>query len=78
MALIEDPDLRLDLILTLVVLVAAIAVFVIGSRIAERPADPTRPRLLPWRPVILTAGVLGLLAVVHVFSLIAVANGARP
>lgn len=61
--------------LTLAILAASVAIYAYGSWRAAQPADPLRPRLLPWRPIILTAGVVGLLMLVHLANLFGMTTG---
>ncbi len=60
---------------TLIVLAAAAGLFAFGSWRAAQPADPLNPRLIPWRPVIIVAGVAALLMVVHLVNLMGVSTG---
>jgi hypothetical protein len=65
----------MPLIPTLVALAAAGALFAFASWRAALPADPLRPRLAPWRGIILAAGVISLLLLVHVINLLGVTTG---
>lgn len=65
----------MDLTSTLVVLALAAGLFGYGSWRAAQPADPLRPRMIPWRPVIITAGMVGLLMLVHLVNLAGVSTG---
>jgi hypothetical protein len=67
----------MDMTTTLAVLAAAAGVFGYGSWRAAQPADPLRPRLIPWRPLILTAGVVVILMLVHLVNLAGVTTGQR-
>ena len=62
---------------TLVILALAVGLYAYGSWRAAKPADPLNPRLIPWRPVILVAGVVGLLMLVHLVNLIGFDTGKR-
>lgn len=42
--------------------------FLIASWRAGRPADPLRPRLLPWRAITVCAGAAGLLAIAQLVA----------
>lgn len=66
----------MDLTLTLCVLAASGAVFAFGSWRAAKPADPLNPRLVPWRPIIIFAGAVGLLMIVHLANLVGFQTGA--
>ena len=68
----------MDLTTTLIVLALAVGLYAYGSWRAARPADPLNPRLVPWRPVIIIAGLVGLLMVVHVVNLLGVSTGRLP
>jgi hypothetical protein len=65
----------MDLTTTLAVLAVSAALFAYGSWRAAQPADPLKPRMIPWRPVIIITGVLGLLMVVHLVNLAGVETG---
>ena len=65
----------MDLTTTLVALAVAAALFGYGSWRAAKPADPLKPRLIPWRTVSLIAGVVGLLMLAHVVNLFGVQTG---
>jgi hypothetical protein len=67
----------MDMTTTLILLAVAAGVFGYGSWVAARPADPLNPRLIPWRPIIIVAGVAGLLLIVHVVNLMGVDTGAN-
>ncbi len=65
----------MDLTTTLIILALAVGVYAYGSWRAAKPADPLNPRLIPWRPIILIAGVVGLLMIVHLVNLIGFTTG---
>jgi hypothetical protein len=67
----------MDLTTTLIVLAASVGVFAYGSWVAARPADPLNPRLIPWRPIIIFAGVAAILMLVHVVNLLGVETGGQ-
>jgi hypothetical protein len=62
---------------TLIVLACAGGVFAYGSWKAARPADPLRPRLIPWRPLIILSGLVALLMLVHLVNLAGMTTGAN-
>lgn len=62
---------------TLTILAAAVALFAYGSWRAALPADPLNPRLIPWRPLIIVAGVVALLMLAHLVNLAGVTTGYR-
>lgn len=65
----------MSLTVTLCVLAVAVVVFGYGSWRAARPADPLKPRLIPWRFVSLFAGAVGLLMMAHVVNLFGIETG---
>jgi hypothetical protein len=67
----------MDMTTTLILMAAMAGVFGIGSWIAARPADPLNPRLIPWRPIILVAGVVGLILAAHLVNLLGFSTGIR-
>lgn len=67
----------LDLAITIAALAVCVGIFALGSWIMSRPADPLKPRLIPWRTLILIAGVAGILALVHLVNLFGITTG-RP
>jgi hypothetical protein len=62
----------MSLELTLAVMAILGAVFAFGSWRAARPADPLKPRMIPWRPIIIVAGVAFLLMALHLTRLLGV------
>lgn len=68
----------MNLVTTLVVLAVSAAIFIFGSWRAAKPADPLRPRLIPWRPIIVFAGAAGLLMLVHLVNLMGFQTGTNP
>ncbi len=60
---------------TLAALAGFVALFAYCSWRAGRPADLLRPRLLPWRTLVLVAGVAALLMAVHLVNLLGVRTG---
>jgi amino acid transporter len=67
----------MNLPVTLTVLCVAVALFAFGSWRSAQPADPLNPRMIPWRPVIIIAGVIALLMLVHLVNLAGVSTGAN-
>jgi multisubunit Na+/H+ antiporter MnhB subunit len=67
----------MNLTTTLIILALAIGIYAYGSWRAAKPADPLNPRLIPWRPIILIAGLVGLLMVVHLVNLTGFDTGAN-
>lgn len=67
--------MSLDLVLTLCALVASAGLFWFASHRASRPPDPLRPRLAPWRSLIVLAGVVGVFLLVHLINLAGIRTG---
>ena len=67
----------MNLITTLAILAVMVGLFAFGSWRAAQPADPLNPRLIPWRPVILAAGVVGLLMIAHLVNMLGFETGAN-
>jgi hypothetical protein len=65
----------MSLTVTLILLAAFVALFAYGSWKSAKPADPLRPRMVPWRPVMVAAGLGGILMLVHVLNLMGVETG---
>jgi hypothetical protein len=65
----------MNLPVTLTALAVAVAIFVYGSWRAAQPANPLKPRMIPWRPLIIFAGVAALLMLVHLVNLAGVDTG---
>ncbi len=57
---------------TLVIMAVLGAIFAYGSWRAARPADPLKPRMIPWRPIIIITGVALLLMALHLTRLLGV------
>ena len=68
-------ELDPDLVITFFVLAFAGGLFALASHRAARPADPLKPRLVPWRPIILASGFAALLAIVHLINLAGIQTG---
>ncbi|NDC57818.1 MAG: hypothetical protein EBZ50_03110 [Alphaproteobacteria bacterium] len=68
-------DLTPDLIFTLAVLGVAGGAFWLASHRAAQPADPLRPRLVPWRGVIIASGFAAFVALVHLVNLAGFTTG---
>jgi hypothetical protein len=61
--------------ITLAVVVGGVAAYLLISRHASRPADPMRPRMLPWRPIMILVGFIVLVGAVHLVNLMGVETG---
>ena len=68
----------MSLTATLTILAISGGLFVFASLHAKRPADPLKPRLLPWRAIIITAGAVAIFMLVHLFNLIGFQTGQAP
>jgi hypothetical protein len=62
----------MSLELTLAVMAVLGAICAFGSWRAARPADPLKPRMIPWRPIILVTGAAFLLVALHLTRLLGV------
>jgi hypothetical protein len=62
----------MDLTATSAVLAAAVVLFAYGSWRAAQPADPLRPRVIPWRPLLIACGAVAIFMVVHLLNLLGV------
>lgn len=59
----------MDATLTLILLVASIAIAVFAGWRGSRPTDIMRgPRMMPWRFIMLVAGALTFLLLIHLAS----------
>ena len=67
----------MDLTATIAVLAAAAGLFAFGSWRSAQPADPLKPRLIPWRLVIILSGAVGVLMLAHVANLFGIQTGSR-
>ena len=67
----------MSLIVTLAILAVLVGVFAFGSWRSAQPADPLNPRLVPWRPVIIAAGVAAIIMVGRLISLMGFDIGTR-
>ena len=65
----------LDWMLTLGALAAATAVLIYGRWRTSLPPNPNKPRLLPWRPILIVAAFAALMAAVHLVNLAGFATG---
>ena len=67
----------MDLTATIAIFCVAAALFAFGSWRSAQPADPLKPRLIPWRPVIIVSGVVCVLMLAHVANLFGIQTGSR-
>lgn len=63
--------------ITAVIALACFAVVGTMSWLERRPRDLLKPRLIPTTPILLLAGFIGLLALVHLVNLYGIVTG-RP
>jgi hypothetical protein len=68
-------DLTPDLAITITALAFCCGLFAYASHRAAKPADPLKPRLIPWRPIILASGFAALIAIVHLVNLAGIETG---
>lgn len=59
----------MDVLASVLIALGLAAAAGLASYRATRPADPLRPRILPWRTISLAAGVGSFLFFVHTLSL---------
>ncbi len=69
--------MNIDLILTLAAALAAGVLFAFASWRDAQPADPLKPRLIPWRALIIVSALLVVLALVHAVNLLGVETGTQ-
>lgn len=62
-------------IVTLATLVGALGLAVLANAQAGRPWNEPRPRLVPWRVVMILSVFLALMAVVHALNLFGLETG---
>ncbi len=60
---------------TLTILAISGGLFIFASLHAKRPADPLKPRLLPWRPIIIMSGAVVIFMIVHLVNLLGFQTG---
>ena len=65
----------LDWILTLSGLVASAILGIVANWRAGLPWNDSKPRIVPWRPVIVLSGFLFVVLLVHVVNLVGVETG---
>ena len=67
--------MSIDLLITAALFAAALGIFALGSWRLSHPADPLRPRLIPWRTLIIVAGAAAILIAVHLVNLLGFTTG---
>jgi hypothetical protein len=65
----------MGLITTSCLLGLSAMLFAVASWRAAKPADPLKPRLAPWRALIIFSGAFSMLLIVHLFNLMGVETG---
>jgi len=70
-----DHLLTLEFFITFLVFAAALVGVGTLAWLEKRPRDSLSPRLLPTTPLMLVAGFVGLLALVHLVNLAGVVTG---
>ncbi|MGE3303276.1 MAG: hypothetical protein AB7M12_09200 [Hyphomonadaceae bacterium] len=67
----------MSLAFTIAALALCGGLFAYGSWRASKPADPLKPRLAPWRTIIVVAGAAGVFMLVHLAHLLGFEAGQR-
>ena len=65
----------MSMTLTLLLLAGALIVGVFAGWRGARPSDFLRPRMVPWRFIMLMAGALAFLLLIHLGTLLGVTPG---
>jgi hypothetical protein len=68
----------MSLTTTLTILAISGGLFVFASLHAKRPADPLKPRLLPWRVIIIASGAVAIFMFIHLVNLLGFQTGQTP
>jgi amino acid transporter len=71
------PAPALNWIVSIAALVIFAGFYVLIERHATRPADPLKPRLVPWRLVQILCGLAAFLALVHMVNLLGIRTGGQ-
>jgi hypothetical protein len=66
---------QLELWMTVAILLACIAAAAFLSWLERRPRTSLTPRLIPTTPLLLSAGFIGLLALVHLVNIFGIHTG---
>jgi hypothetical protein len=67
----------LDLAITMAILIGLVGVFFYGRAVTARPADPLKPRMVPWTLVMIFCAFAILLAIVHLVNGLGYQTGTR-
>jgi amino acid transporter len=67
----------MSLTVTLAILIPAGLLFALSFWRSALPADPLRPRLMPWRAIMIFSGAVALLMLVHLVNLFGIETGGR-
>lgn len=68
----------MSLTLTLILMMAALALFAFSAWRSGRPSDPVRgPRLIPWTLICIALAVFMLLLLAHLLSFAGIETGQR-
>lgn len=65
----------MNLTVTITILLCASLAFLASWRIAARPADPLKPRLLSWNVMMILALFVMVLMIVHIINLTGIKTG---
>lgn len=69
----------MDLTTTLVLMALLGGLFAYGSWRSSKPADPLKPRMIPWRPIMIASGFATIIMLVHLVNLLGFETGqSRP
>jgi hypothetical protein len=60
----------MSLELTLIALAITAALFGFAQWRGMQPADPLKPRMVPWRTVIIVSGAVGIFLLVHLATIL--------
>ncbi len=68
----------MSLEMTLIALAITAAAFAFAQWRSMQPADPLKPRMVPWRPVIIVTGVIGIMLLVHLVTMLGIKTDRQP
>ena len=69
------PTMLINLVLTGLIFLAALALIVGMVIIEKRPRSDLNPRLIPTTPVLIISGFVALLALIHLVNLVGLHTG---
>ena len=65
----------MTLTITITILICASVAFLASWRIAARPADPLKPRLLSWNVMMILAAFVMVIMLIHIANLAGIKTG---